>query len=323
MTHGVAERARPHRGAARSAPRRVARAAARRGDHARALTSAVDRVVPSDPLASQLARAVSTRAGTTIDSPLLQRFALVRANDTAYPEPKHRGHGAAPTHAAPGEDFFVHQVKGNDGRWFDDQNEAILEGSIDADLFMADSGKMAIDATAGGEAKAFFATKDVFRAGDAALQGGVRLAKTDRYLWNAKLKERLYEIVPTVGKGNQQQTGVDVRGPQNCNTMATTRAATPGSATPVPTTRCTSSDVQRQAQGPVVPADAAQDPRLHRRPADLVRVGRAPDRLIRPARGSGRGREAPMSAGCATIPCVLRCGGVRRSQATSSREVSA
>jgi hypothetical protein len=123
----------------RSAPARVARAAVRRGEHPATPTStaAIDRVVPSDPLASQLARAVSARTPTTIDSPLLQRFALVRANDVAYPQPKHRGHGA------------------------------------------------------GGEAKAFFATKDVFRAGDAALQGGVRLAKTDRYLWNTQLRERL------------------------------------------------------------------------------------------------------------------------------------
>jgi hypothetical protein len=92
---------------------------------------------------------------------------------------------------------------------------------------MADTGKLAIDATAGGEAKAFFATKDVFRAGDAALKGGVRLAKTDRYLWNTELQERLYEIVPTVDKGAQQQTGTAVRAPQNCNTMAALVSASP------------------------------------------------------------------------------------------------
>lgn len=169
-------------------------------------------------LDAQLARAVAHRARRAT----LQRFRVVSADDADYPRRREQRDGQGTRLAGNDESFFTHGFKGPDGRFFDADDEPNLAEAARPDLFVSDDGRMAIDGTAGGEAKTFFATIDVVDAGNAALRGQVRMQRTNRFLWSAAIRRRLYEVQPVVvgGDGDVQQAGLDVRTPQNCNDAA-------------------------------------------------------------------------------------------------------
>jgi len=193
--------------ALRSGPEPPAGAAAVRRDDATMQT----------PLAPQLARAVRERAG----GPLLQRFALLASDDLNYPERKRRRQGRTPKVAADDTNYFIHQYKGDDNSWFDDQGNVNLVRTAKADLLVADTGEIAIGAPSHGEAKTFWATEGVIDAGNAALHGGVTLRRKERYLLLQEPGPRLYEVQPQVRKATGgKRWGLGVRTPQNCNDMA-------------------------------------------------------------------------------------------------------
>jgi hypothetical protein len=180
------------------------------------------------PLAPQLARAVSERPG----GPLLQRFALLASDDLNYPERKRRRAGKTPKVAADDANYFIHQRKGDDGSWFDDQGNVNLVRTAKADLLVADSGEMAIGSPRYGEAKTFWATADVIDAGNAALKGRVKLSRRERYLLLQEPGPRLYQVQPIMDNlsGRGHKRGLNVRTPQNCNDMASWIGAAPSLA---------------------------------------------------------------------------------------------
>ena len=146
---------------------------------------------------------------------VLQRFSVVRPGTSSYPQKWHYSLLWWDEQAGDDEQFFTHQ-EARQGRYFDGNRQPFLVRVADADLNLADDGRLAIVAT--GEAKTFFATSDLIDEANNALGGQVRLEMTDRYLWNSHAEDRLFEVEPVVDA--QDQRGTAMKTPQRCNEMA-------------------------------------------------------------------------------------------------------
>jgi hypothetical protein len=118
------------------------------------------------------------------------------------------------------EEFFPSQIADGNGKFTDDDGNPIvnIEYNSTVPLFVSDDSDLAIEKNA--EAKVFFATKSLISSANKKLNGKVELRATNKYLlvgngWSSK---KLYQVEPIVVENNQQ--GLDVKGPQRCNEMA-------------------------------------------------------------------------------------------------------
>ena len=118
------------------------------------------------------------------------------------------------------EEFFPSQIADVNGKFTDDDGNPIvnIEYNSTVPLFVSDDSDLAIEKNA--EVKVFFATKSLISSANKKLNGKVELRATNKYLlvgngWSSK---KLYQVEPIVVENNEQ--GLDVKGPQRCNEMA-------------------------------------------------------------------------------------------------------